>query len=388
LVKIPIGEAALRVGIDCQLLHAQSGIGRYSRSLTRSLPAFIGGDDELFLLMYKKGKAEHYPSQVRALHVGVRQRFLWANLSLPLMLRRCRFDLYHALDNMSLPVLWPKGRVKYILTIHDLIPLLVSNSVRRAHRYYFRASIGRILQLADAIIVDSEWTKGLVVERYPAMNTRVHVIPLGVDLSLFRPISDQQALFGVRQKYGLGNRAYLLFTGVIEPKKNLSVLLRTYAQLTRTKRLGKEVMLVIAGPKGWRHREVFDLAETLGLGEDVVFPGPIDEVDLPALYSGAQLFVFPSLYEGFGLPPLEAMACGTPAIVSNRGALPEVIGEAGVMVDPGDMQGLAAHITILLEDEKRRAALREAGLAHARNFSWARCAHLTFDTYERTIARR
>jgi glycosyltransferase involved in cell wall biosynthesis len=377
----------LRVGIDCQRLDAQSGIGRYTRSLTRGLLSCIGEDDELMFLMYKETRAEGYPAHVRSLAVGIRQRFLWVNLRLPLLVRRGRLDLYHALDNMSLPALWPKGQVKYILTIHDLIPLLTSIAVKRAHRYYFTASIRRILRLADAVIVDSEWTKGIIVERYPEMSDRLSVIPLGVDPALFRPIGDPHELSRVRERYGLGGRAYLLFTGVIEPKKNLSTLLRAYAQLARTQGIHRHVMLVIAGPRGWRHREVFDLASTLGLMEDVVFTGPVDEGDLPALYSGAELFVFPSLYEGFGLPPLEAMACGIPVIASNRGALPEVMGEAAVMVNPEDVKDLAANIERLLVDEGRREALRQAGLAHARHFTWERCAQLTFATYESVIAK-
>jgi glycosyltransferase involved in cell wall biosynthesis len=377
----------LRLGIDCQLLDAPSGIGRYTRSLIRGLLSCMGEDDELSLLTHKQMRVEGYPAGVRSIAVGMRQRLLWANLTLPSLVRGGRFDLYHALDNMSLPLLWPKGRVKYVLTVHDVIPLLTSRSVKRRHRYYFTAFIRRILHLADAIIVDADWTKGLLVERYPEIADRVEVIPLGVDLTRFRPIREALRLSQVRKRYGIGERAYLLFTGVIEPKKNLAVLLRAYAQLVRSQGIHRCVGLVIAGPTGWRYREVLDVAATLGLLKDVVFTGPIEEDDLPTLYAGAELFVFPSLYEGFGLPPLEAMACGTPVIASDRGALPEVVGEAGVLINPEDIEGLAGQIDLLLADTGRRAALRQAGLARVQCFTWEKCAQRTFATYESMIAK-
>jgi glycosyltransferase involved in cell wall biosynthesis len=202
----------------------------------------------------------------------------------------------------------------------------------------------------------------------------------------FRP-AGPEALAAVRQKYDLPER-FILYVGTIEPRKNLTALLEAYAALME--RLSvcdlrpalSDVRLVIVGKKGWLYEGFFRRLHELGLEDRVLFTGYVPDEDLPAIYSAADLFVFPSLYEGFGLPVLEAMACGTPVIASNASSLPEVAGEAGIMIAPHDVRGLAEAMERLLMDKQLRAELRARGLERAKQFTWERAAAMTLEVYQ------
>jgi glycosyltransferase involved in cell wall biosynthesis len=174
----------------------------------------------------------------------------------------------------------------------------------------------------------------------------------------------------------------ILFVGTIEPRKNVARLVEAYSRLR-----DGQVKLVIGGARGWLYEEVFARVEELELTGDVLFPGYIPPDELPLWYNAAELFVYPSLYEGFGLPPLEAMACGTPVITSNVSSLPEVVGEAGLTVDPMDSMGLAEAMNQVLADEALRQSMRERGLSRASRFSWAKAARETVGVYRRALSR-
>ncbi|MGH9802588.1 MAG: glycosyltransferase family 4 protein, partial [Blastocatellia bacterium] len=179
---------------------------------------------------------------------------------------------------------------------------------------------------------------------------------------------------------------YLLYVGTIEPRKNLLTLIRAYDELLRT--TDHHPQLALCGGKGWLYEEVFKLIAELKLTDQVRFTGYVADEDLPALYSAAEAFVYPSLYEGFGLPPLEAMACGTPAITSNVSSLPEVVGQAGLIHDPNDWQALAAHIARLLGDKAAREHFKQAGIEQAARFSWDRAARETQSVYDEVVGSR
>ncbi len=183
-----------------------------------------------------------------------------------------------------------------------------------------------------------------------------------------------------RERTGIHER-YLLYVGSNKPHKNLASLVRAWAGLVRDELVGADLRLIIAGREDPRHTSARALASQLGLGASVCFMPDVPDADLPALLGGAECFVFPSCQEGFGLPPLEAMACGTPVVASNRGSLPEVIGEAGLLVEP-EPDSLAAAIRHMLQDEELRAHLRARGLARARQFSWKRTAAATLEVYK------
>ncbi len=270
-------------------------------------------------------------------------------------------------------VLWP-SRAVCVLTIHDLSyfrnPLWFR--LDRA-LYYIAAALWSRLWAAH-VIADSEATARDAQRflRYPA--TRVHVVHLGVQAG-YRP-AGPNAIDAVRERYGLPER-FFLYVGTLEPRKNLTRLVAAY------ERIAPEApqALVLAGRPGWKTERLMRAIETSPVRDRILLPGFIDEADLPALYSAAEAFVYPSLCEGFGLPPLEAMACGTPVLASNASSLPEVVGEAGLLVNPKDTDAIAAAMKRLAHDDALRQQLAEAGKEQAATFTWRRTAEATMTVY-------
>ncbi|MCX6026985.1 MAG: glycosyltransferase family 1 protein [Chloroflexi bacterium] len=210
--------------------------------------------------------------------------------------------------------------------------------------------------------------------------SRVHMVPYGVSPS-FRPVHAPHLRRAVAERYGLPSE-FLLYVGNLEPRKNLPRLLEAYARLP-----GRQVVppLVLAGTRGWKDAPLRETMERLNLGRRVVFPGYIPQEDLPAVYSMAAAFVYPSLYEGFGLPVLEAMACGTPVITSNVSSMPEVAGDAALLVSPNDVEGLTRALDRVLGEPDLRAELSRRGLARARQFTWRRAAESTLAVYRSVL---
>jgi glycosyltransferase involved in cell wall biosynthesis len=370
------------IGIDGRLYGLPNGIGRYTSSLIRSLDGIVPPDWKVYVLG-DAGNQNLRPPLIPARMTIVRgdstRRVLWANVHAPLLVRRCRLALYHAVDNLSLPLFWPKNGVRYVLTVHDLIPLLWPETVTWKHRTYFRVAIRRVTRRTDAVIVDAEAVKALVVERLGVDERRVHVVPIGVDAEVFRrpPPPVREA---VRRRFGLAECPFVLFVGTVEPRKNVPMLVRAFERLQRTGRLSG-VRLVIAGPLGWQSDAARRTVDSLGL-RDAVFTGPVSDEELVGLYSEASLFVFPSLYEGFGLPALEAMACGVPVVASDIPVLREVLGDAARFAAPTDVEGLANAMERVLTDEGERATLIERGRERVARFTWQETARRTFSVYE------
>jgi glycosyltransferase involved in cell wall biosynthesis len=225
-------------------------------------------------------------------------------------------------------------------------------------------------------MVDSEFVKREVVEELQLTPDKVSVVYPGVD-ERFRPQQPEEIL-AFKKAAGLPER-YILYVGTIEPRKNLPLLLRAFHQAKAS--FPSDLRLVLAGPLGWQYEEVFSIRERLDLKSWVLLPGYTPEEKLPLLYGGAELFVYPSLYEGFGLPPLEAMACGVPVITSRAGALPEVVGEAGLLVSPVEEEGWAKAMQEVLRSKEIKAALQKKGFSQARLFSWKNTAAAALHSY-------
>lgn len=234
------------------------------------------------------------------------------------------------------------------------------------------------IRYADRIIAVSEATKRDVMQRFNLDPSKVSVCYHGCD-DIFRPEEDAGKIEELKAKFAIRGD-YILFVGVLQPRKNLLRLIEAFAILKSMR--GIPHKLVIAGKKGWLCDGILSAAKGYGIEEEVIFTGYVDEFDLPVLMSGASVFVLPSLYEGFGLPALEAMACGTPVIVANVSSLPEVVGDAGLLVDPYDLARLADAIYSVLTDASLRARMRQSGLARARLFSWKKAAERTLAILE------
>jgi glycosyltransferase involved in cell wall biosynthesis len=295
---------------------------------------------------------------------------------IPRGLRAQRIDVFHGFDHIGVPLFAKIGR--YVATIHDLIPLRWPQLVTRKHRLIVMAAYHRLRQQADLVITPSEATKADIV-RYLQINpTRIAVIPWGCE-ARFQPTGDLEHFAAVQQRYRLPAR-YLLFVGTLEPRKNLTTLLHAYAML-RAEGRGEDLKLVVAGRMGWLYSDIFKAVKSLALAEEVIFTGFVDDDDLPDLYRGASLFVFPSLYEGFGLPILEAMASGVPVVTSDTASMPEVAGDAAILVDPHNPRAVAEAMAQVLAEDTLREALAQKGLARARRFTWDTVAQKTLDLY-------
>jgi glycosyltransferase involved in cell wall biosynthesis len=303
-------------------------------------------------------------------------RIFWEQVVQPFALRKERVDLLHALAFVT-PLLSPCPAV---VTIYDLSFLLYPESFKRSKRFYLGLFTRLSARRARRIVAISKSTKRDVVRLVGVSPEKVEVVYCGIDDAFCPLAEDQVAAF--RAKRGLPER-FILFVGTIEPRKNITRLVEAFATLRFCDIA--TLKLVIGGAKGWFYEDVFARVEELGLEGQVMFPGYIPISELPLWYNAAELFVYPSLYEGFGLPPLEAMACGTPVVAASTSSLPEVVGEAGLTVDPLDVEELAEAMKRVLNDEALRQEMRERGLKRAKGFSWTKTAQETVQVYRRAM---
>jgi glycosyltransferase involved in cell wall biosynthesis len=309
--------------------------------------------------------------------INPRVRIPWEQLLAPLLLRRAGADLFHGVHSV-VPFACP---VPSVVTVHDLAFIRFSQTFRAYNRAYLDFATRLSVRRAARVLVVSEHTRREVVGILGVPEERVVVTP-NAARAHFRP-PDPHRLELFRARKGLPER-FVLYVGTLEPRKNLTTLLEAYAEVARR----HKVPLVVGGGKGWLYDAVFQRLEELGLREQVRFVGYIEEEELPLWYAAATVFVFPSIYEGFGMPPLEAMACGTPVITSNSSSLPEVVGDAGLMAPPHDARAFAAAIDRVLSDTGLREELRERGFAQAGRFTWRTTAERTLAAYEAAAAGR
>jgi glycosyltransferase involved in cell wall biosynthesis len=291
-------------------------------------------------------------------------------------------DLFHGLDQSGIPFFFKTG--KSVVTIHDVIPLALPWAFPPRHRWVLTAALARVRRQADLVIVPSAAAAEDVVRYLNMDRQRITVIPMGCD-ARFQPMVNAARLVQLRRRYALPER-YVLFVGTLEPRKNIALLLEAFSRLL-AERPQDDIQLVVAGGKGWGDGRLIATMEALNIRRRVIFTGFVEDDDLPDLYRGAQMFVYPSLYEGFGLPVLEAMACGTPVITSNRSSLPAVAGDAALLIDPTRPDDLAAAMSAIMSNGALHEELRWKGLARAKEFTWEAVAHKTMDVYRAVCAR-
>jgi glycosyltransferase involved in cell wall biosynthesis len=297
--------------------------------------------------------------------------------------RATKFDLYHSLY-FPLPTHQELGSIPRILTVYDLIPILFPEYVTPSVGRQYRKAMHSIDRDRDWVICISEHTKQDFCN-YSGMNPdRVFVTPLAA-ANFLQPVRDPSAIAAVLNHYNIRS-PYLLSLATLEPRKNLSLLIRSFCQLVQ-QQPDLDLNLVLVGVSGWRNSDIFQAAsQQPELRSRIKFTGYVPDADLSALYSGAIAFVYPSLYEGFGLPPLEAMQCGTPVITANTSSLPEVVSDAGIMVDPSQPDELSQALLNVAQNHPLRSELSERALQRAGQFSWKKCAQKTAQVYQHAVA--
>jgi glycosyltransferase involved in cell wall biosynthesis len=308
--------------------------------------------------------------------INPRVRIPWEQLLAPLLLRLGRADVYHGVLNV-VPLVCP---VPSIVTIHDLSAFLFPQTFRRVNRAYTQWAIRVACRRATRILAVSEATKSELVRWLGVAPERV-VVTYDACEERFAPPAPA-AIEAFRRRAGLPER-FILFVSTLEPRKNVPTLLDAYARIAAA----ADAPLIIGGSKGWLYEPIFAKVEALGLSDRVRFVGFIDGADLPLWYAAATVFTLPSLYEGFGMPLLEAMACGTPVVTTTSSSLPEVVGDAGLTVPPTDADALGAALLRALTDIDLRAEMRERGLRQARRFSWRATAERTLAAYQDAAGR-
>jgi glycosyltransferase involved in cell wall biosynthesis len=376
------------VGINAQKLfvtrdYRNAGVSRYIGGVTSNLPGVPG--DERYLL-YTNELLRTWPGvegdRMRVVPSPFHTtppvtRILWEQTVLPVLAARDGLDLLHCPLNV-LPV---GSACPVVLTIHDLSFIRFPDRFNAIKQRYLAALTRYSAHRARRIVADSAATKLDVVEAFGIPAEKVDVVYSGVERD-FRPLdrsnqADAATLAEFRTRHGLPEHM-ILYLGTLEPRKNVDTLVAAYSAVVKA---GLPHTLVLAGGKGWQYEAIFRAVDEHGLQDRVLFPGYVSREEQPHWYNAADLFVYPSQYEGFGLPPLEAMACGVPVITSNASSLPEVVGDAGMTVDAGDVEALGEAMLAVLADAARADRMRASGLARASTFTWQAAAEACVRAY-------
>jgi glycosyltransferase involved in cell wall biosynthesis len=380
------------VGVNAQKLfvtqdYRNAGVSRYIERLTRHLPLVAGPERYVLYTNEHVRRWEGVEGErLRIVSTPVATtrpvaRILWEQLVLPVLAMRDGVDLLHCPLNVR-PVL---GRAPVVLTIHDLTFVRFPERFSPFKQRYLASFTRLSAQRARRIVTDSAATKRDVEQAFGVAPALVDVVYPGVDGD-FRPFdpdleADATALRCFRERHHLPAR-FILYLGTLEPRKNVDRLIGAFAALVRR---GLPHHLVLAGGKGWHYDAIYRAIDVSGVKERIVVPGYVAREEQPLWYNAAELFVYPSQYEGFGLPPLEAMACGVPVVTSNTSSLPEVVGGAGITVDPTDNEALTEAMISVLTDESRAAALRAAGRQRASGFTWPAAAEACVASYRKAL---
>ena len=377
----------MRIGLDgIPLGEVKTGVGHYTFEFASAL-ASVAPEDEFELISpfpyvaaFDDDSEQALPSNLRVTQAKVNRisRRRWWSIGLPLHIKQASFALFHG-TNYNVP-LW--NRCRTILTIHDLSLFLYPETheehlVRRARR-----RLPMMARTATMIITPSESVRGEVCEHLGIKPGKVVAIPEAAR-SVFRPVPLAETI-EMRRRLGIEDE-FILFVGTIEPRKNLLTLARAFDEIYRN--TSSRPQLVIAGKEGWLTNELFSYLKSAEIREHVRFTGYVSDADLRALYSSCRVFIYPSLYEGFGLPLLEAMACGAPVITSRIPGIIETVGDAARLVSPTDYRELAEAIIRVLEDSGEREHLTSAGLQRAAGFSWGKTASATLKVYREVLKK-
>lgn len=369
-----------------QVRAAKSGVGQYIHALLESAIK-LAPDDQFLVYCNASNEANYtYDASNSSTRVWgligkprpVRLSYEYAFLANELQSQQ--LDVFHGGSNF-LPL---RKVCPYVVSIHDLSYHVQPERCPPVRRYYWYALTRHSINAADRIITISENSKRDLVSFFPHAEGKIRITQLAAHKRFKKLTGDRIDLLDSAFTEKLGERPYVLYVGTLEPGKNVGRIVRAFDAIADN---FPDHVLLLAGDKGWLYESIFLTIEKSRHRDRVLYVGHVSDSDAVALFNFADLFVFPSLYEGFGLPPLEAMACGCPVITSNRSSVPEVVGEAAIQVDPESEEELAKAMTRVLENESLRNELSEAGLKRAGQFSWDRCASETLAVYREVAGK-
>jgi glycosyltransferase involved in cell wall biosynthesis len=366
--------------IDPMFSRVPGGTGRYTSEIVKWLSKIDRSNEYKLMSTYSENAVlEINQPNFTFLKLSILPREvlypMWQFLRLPGIDK-----LIEGSDVVHLPslVIPPFSRkIKLVVTIHDLAFLIFPQFYTRWGQICMKRGLQIATAKTDKFIADSHFTKDQIVELTGIPEEKIKVIHLAAD-ARYRPVNDRSEIERVLTAYKIDSE-YILYLGTLEPRKNIVKLIEAFYLFRNN--YSHPLKLVIGGKRGWLYQDIFNRVEELDLGKDVVFPGYIPEDDIPTLMSAATVFVYPSIYEGFGLPPLEAMSCGTPVITSNISSLPEVVGNAGIMVNPDKAEDICEAIGRVVNSPQLRQELVLRGLKRARYFSWEKTAKDTLEVY-------
>lgn len=378
-----------RIGFDATAAFTQGGgIGRYTREL---LSAVLQTNERFHFSIFSAKPDRPLPVQplqfdhdhVRFKQLPLSPRWLyriWYRLRLPIPVQLFTggVDLFHSPDFVLPPV---AANIPTLLTVHDLSFVYYPETFTSSLVAYLNRVVPWSVKRATHVLADSVATKQDLMTLYETPEDKISVLYSGVN-ARFAPVRNADQLQTVRAKYALGEAPFILTVGTLQPRKNIQMLVQSFKPLAGE----SDIQLIVAGGKGWLYEQLLDGVQRAGLQERVQFIGFVEDADLPALYSAADVFAFPSIYEGFGLPILEAMACGTPVLASNSSSLPEVTGEAGVLIAPDDEAAWTHWLRRVREDEALREKLIARGRERTQDFSWEDSARQLHHIYSQMLS--
>lgn len=375
----------MKIGLDVQLLTGgnKTGVGWCADNIVKELAKDSDYECEMNFFSLR-GNGENLEEYVG---YGAKKHkcgwfpgtgFNWISRFLPLPYRWFFGGKQDIVQFFNYAV--PAGvKGKTVTIVHDMAYKSCPETVKKRTRDWLETVLAKSCRRADAIITVSEFSKQELMRYLQVPEKKITVMPNGVDFTVYRPDYSRTQIEDAKVHYQIEGE-YLLYLGTLEPRKNLVRLIEAYAMLREKMAAPK---LVLAGGKGWYYEGIFARVKELGLERDVVFTGYVDAADVAPLMCGAVVFMFPSLYEGFGMPPAEAMACGTPVIASNTSSLPEVVGDAGLQVTPESVEEICDAMERLLTNEELRLELAQKGLERAKQFSWERSVGILKDVYRK-----
>lgn len=367
----------MKIAIDARGAnwYSGTGIGTYTQNIIKYILKY---DDlnEYYLYWWGTNYREFYGKNVNICIASKRHRRFFEENYIPENIKNKGVDIYHVPQNgIGLP---PIKNCVNITTIHDLIPYVMPETVGKGYLKRFIAQMPQIIQNSDMIITVSEFSKKDIIRIFDVEEDRIKVTPLAA-ASSFSPMDKEKAKDFIKENYGLDGD-FILYLGGFSPRKNVKSILLAFSRLPA--HLIKKYTVLILGPSKDEHSYLMKLSESLNISERICFTGYVLNEHLPYFYNASSLFVYPSLYEGFGLPPLEAMSCKIPVITSNVSSIPEVVGDSAVLINPFDTEELKDAMEKLLEDEKLREEFSEKGFLRSKEFTWEKTAANTLNVYE------